>query len=620
MSRARSALSAFGSALLPEEHGGPPPSQLADRVERYLTQLPATTRLAVRAGLLGVNAASYLTTGRPLSRLDPGRRDQVLHRLDGLNLDAGVAIEALKAIVLLANGADTFAPELLSRAQARDSARSDAPLTVISSAESRSVITADAVIVGSGAGGAMVARTLARAGLDTVVLEEGRRWTVAEFRTTHPMDRYAGLYRGAGATIALGRPSIITPIGRAVGGTTVVNSGTCFRPPDSVQRRWHGQYGLALADPDRLTPHLEEVERTLQVAPVPLQIMGRNGRLLLDAAATLGWDAAPIPRNAPGCGGCCQCAIGCPRNAKFGVHLNALPQACAAGARIITQARVERVLHHDGRAGGVRARRPDGTAIDILADTVVVSAGATETPVLLRRSGLGAHPRLGRNLALHPATVLAGRFDDDVLAWRGVLQSAAVHQFHESDGVLIEATSTPPGMGSMVYPGYGAQLLRWLDRAPQVATFGAMIADRGVGSVSSVRGQPVMRYNISRADLAKLTIAVEAMGRLLFAAGAVEVLTGLPQAMTVTSLPALREALSRSDPRRLHLAAFHPTGTAAAGADAQICPVDETGRLRGVDGMWVADASILPSCPEVNPQLSIMALASAVAGEVVGAR
>lgn len=620
MSRAGSALSSFGSALLPEEHGGPPSSQLVGRVERYLTQLPATTRLAVRGALLCLNTASCLTTGRSLSRLDPARRDRVLHRLSALGPDAGAAIEALKAIVLLANGADTFAPELLSRAQAHDPARPDAPLTVIPSAQSRSVITTDAVIVGSGAGGAMVARTLARAGLDTVVLEEGRRWTVNEFRTTHPIDRYAGLYRGAGATVALGRPSIITPTGRAVGGTTVVNSGTCLRPPHSVQRRWHDEFGLALAEPDGLAQHLDEVERTLRVAPVPLQIMGRNGRLLLDAAATLGWSAAPIHRNAPGCRGCCQCAIGCPSNAKFGVHLNALPQACAAGARIIAQARAERVLHHNGRARGVRARRPDGTVIDILADTVVVAAGATETPVLLRRSGIGAHPRLGRNLALHPATVLAGRFDDDVLAWRGVLQSAAVHELHESDGVLIEATSTPPGMGSMVYPGYGARLLGWLDRAPQVATFGAMIADRGVGSVSSVRGETVMRYNISRADLAKLMIAVAAMGRLLFAAGAVEVLTALPGAMTVTSLPALRDVLSRSDPRSLHLAAFHPTGTAAAGADAQVCPVDQTGRLRGIDGVWVADASILPSCPEVNPQLSIMALALAVAGEVVSAR
>ncbi len=614
------ATASFGTALLPEEYGGPTPAQLVDRVDRYLTRLPATSRLAMRAGLLSLTAASYLTTGRSLSRLAPGQRDRVLRRVAALNPDAAAAVEAMKAMVLLANGADTYAPELLSRAQKHDVARTDAALTITSSIESRSVVTADAVIVGSGAGGAMVARTLARAGFDTVVLEEGRRWTVEEFRTTHPIDRYAGLYRGAGATVALGRPSVVLPVGRAVGGTTVVNSGTCYRPPLAVQRRWRDQFGLGLADPDRMADHLGDVEHTLRVAPVPLEIMGRNGRLLLDAATTLGWRAAPIPRNAPGCEGCCQCAIGCPRNAKFGVHLNALPQACTAGARIISQARVERVLHQHGRAAGVRARRPDGTALDILADTVIVAAGATETPGLLRRSGLGAHPRLGRNLALHPATMLAGRFDDDVVAWHGVLQSAAVHEFHESDGVLIEATSTPPGMGSMVFPGYGAELLGWLDRAPQVATFGAMVADRGVGSVSSAHGETLVRYNIARADVAKLVVAIEAMGRLLFAAGAVEVLTGLPDAMTVTSLPALQDALHRSDPRSLHLAAFHPTGTAAAGADEQLCPVDETGRLRGVGGVWVADASILPSCPEVNPQLSIMALALAVADEVVGAR
>jgi len=618
--RARASVASFGSALLPEEHGGPASAELVDRVERYLTQMPATSRMAVHAGMVSVSAASYLTTGRSLPRLAPVERDRVLRRVASLSPDAGAALEAMKVIVLLANGADTYAPELLARAQKHVVARPDAPLTITPSEESRSVVRADAVIVGSGAGGAMAARTLARAGLDTVVLEEGRRWTVEDFRTTHPMDRYAGLYRGAGATVAVGRPSIVLPVGRAVGGTTVVNSGTCYRPPMAVQRRWRDEFGIGLADPERLAGRLDDVEHTLRVAPVPLEIMGRNGRLLLDAAATLGWRAAPIPRNAPGCEGCCQCAIGCPRNAKFGVHLNALPQACAAGARIVSHARVERVLHRNGRACGVRARRPNGTALDVLADTVIVAAGATETPALLRRSGLGAHPRLGRNLALHPATVLAGRFEEDVVAWHGVLQSAAVHELHESQGVLIEATSTPPGMGSMVFPGYGAGLLDWLERAPQVATFGAMVADRGVGSVSSVRGETLVRYSIDRADLAKVMVAIEAMGRLLFAAGAVEVLTGLHDAPTVTSVPGLQDALRRSGPRSLHLAAFHPTGTAAAGADAQRCPVDETGQLRGVDGVWVADASILPSCPEVNPQVSIMAMALGVADEVVRAR
>jgi len=618
--RSRGSLASFGTALLPEEHGGPPPALLVDRVDRYLARMPATSRLALRGGLRSLAAASYLTTGRSLSRLSPSQRDQVLRRVAALSPDASAAVEAMKVIMLLANGADTYAPELLTRAQEHDVARPDAALTITPSTESPSIVTADAVIVGSGAGGAMAARTLARAGFDTVVVEEGRRWTVEEFRTTHPIERYAGLYRGAGATIALGRPSVVLPIGRAVGGTTVVNSGTCFRPPLAVQRRWRDEFGLGLADPDRLADRLDDVEHTLRVAPVPLEIMGRNGRLLLEAANTLGWRAAPIPRNAPGCEGCCQCAIGCPRNAKFGVHLNALPQACAAGARIISRARVERVLHQHGRVRGVRARRPDGTALDILADTVVVAAGATETPGLLRRSGIGAHPRLGRNLALHPAAMLAGRFEDDVVAWRGVLQSAAVHEFHESDGVLIEATSTPPGMGSMVFPGYGAELLGWLDRAHQVATFGAMVADRGVGSVLSMRGETLVRYNIDRADIGKLVVALEAMGRLLFAAGAVEVLTGLPGATTVTSQAALQDVLRSSNPRGLHLAAFHPTGTAAAGADEQLCPVSETGRLRGVEGVWVADASILPSSPEVNPQLAIMALALAVANEVVSAR
>jgi choline dehydrogenase-like flavoprotein len=409
----------------------------------------------------------------------------------------------------------------------------------------------------------------------------------------------------------------VLPIGRGVGGTTLVNSGTCYRPPTRVVDEWRVRDGLDLVADGGFDTRLADVEATLQVAPVPLEIMGNNGHALLRGAEALGWAAGPLRRNAPGCGGCCQCAVGCPSNAKLGVHLNALPQACAAGARIVSELRVDRISHDGGRVTGVVARRADGSAVEITADHVVVAAGATETPPLLRRSGLGRHHRLGRNLALHPALSAAGLFDDDVTAWQGVLQSAAVEELHERHRVLIEATSTPPGMGSMALPGHGAELMGWIDRSSHLVTLGGMVADRGNGRVLGRHpGRTALTYRVGDVEARRLLLVLSAMGRVLFASGARAVLTGIPGADVVHDLAELDDAVAGADIRRLHIAAFHPTGTAAAGSDAQRHPVDESGRLRGIDGVSVADASILPSCPEVNPQVSIMALATAVAERI----
>ena len=438
-----------------------------------------------------------------------------------------------------------------------------------------------------------------------------------EFRHGHPAERFGELYRDGGATIAIGRPPIVLPIGRGVGGTTLVNSGTCYRPPDRVVDAWHRDHGVALADPATLTHWLDDVETTLRVAPVPDDVMGRNGQLMIRGATTLGWDAGPLRRNAPGCRGSCQCAIGCPQNAKFGVHLNALPQACEAGATIVSELRVQRIDHRAGRAVGIVARRPDDTTVTIRADAVVVAAGTTETPPLLKRSGLGRHRRLGANLALHPALSAAGRFDTAIVPWDGVLQSAAIEAFHESDHILVEATSTPPGMGTMALPGHGRQFADWVERADHLVTLGAMAADRGRGRVVGKRdGATALAYRLGDVEAARLLKALSIMGRALFAAGALDVLTGIPGHEVVESPDALAGALDAARIERMHIAAFHPVGTAAAGSDERRHPVDGRGRLRGTNGVWVADGSLLPTCPEVNPQVSIMALAAAVGAEV----
>jgi len=600
----------------------------ARRVARRLMDLaqafPQPVRAGLHAGALAVDGLARGLTGQHLIDLDAERRDALCAVLTARGPGRHL-VDLLKMPLLLAAASTPPAatpPAATPPATAPPTARPDAPLTCVPLTEWPARATADAVVVGSGAGGAMAARELARAGARVIVVEEGRRFGVEDFRDRAPAERFVELYRGGGATFAVGSPPVLLPQGRGVGGTTLVNSGTCYRTPDAVLRRWRDEHGLPLADPAHFATLLDEVERTLAVAPQPMDVLGRNGMLALAGAGRLGWRAAPLRRNAPGCAGSCQCVVGCPRNAKNGVHLNALPQACAAGAVILTSARVDRVLVDRGRAAGVAMAgvamagvAMAGVAMggkEILAPLVVVAAGAVETPRLLRRSGLGRHPRTGRGLALHPAVSVAGRFAEPVTAGPAVLQSVGVEELH-SDGILIEATAGPPGLVSFVPPGVGRVLRAQLDRADRLATLGAMVADAPSGRV----GDGLVHYRLAPRDADRLRRAIVAMGRVLFAAGAEQVLTGLAARPYAGSVAELSAAVALARPSGLHLAAFHPTGTVRMGGDAARAPVDATGRLRGVSGVYVADASLLPSCPTVNPQLSVMAMALAVASVAI---
>ncbi|MCX4878495.1 GMC family oxidoreductase [Streptomyces sp. NBC_00847] len=166
-------------------------------------------------------------------------------------------------------------------------------------------------------------------------------------------------------------------------------------------------------------------------------------------------------------------------------------------------------------------------------------------------------------------------------------------------------------MSSFVLPGLGRSLRRELEGADRLAILGAMIADRPVGRVLG-QGRTLVRYSLDPRDGDRLMTAARAMGQILFAAGAHEVLTGVPRAPRARTLAELDALLAGITPRDLHLSAFHPAGTAAAGGDPGRAQSDARGRLRGVEGVLVTDASVLPGCPEVNPQLSIMAAALAV--------
>ena len=211
----------------------------------------------------------------------------------------------------------------------------------------------DVVIVGSGAGGAVAAATLAEAGLDVIVLEAGESFNRDSY-PSEPLEAIASLYRDGGLTIAEGRPPIPVPVARTVGGTTVVNSGTCFRAPEPVLEDWRRRFGIDWAA--ELDADFAEAEEFLRVTPLDPERMGRNGQLAMEGAAAIGASGGPISRNAGNCVQCSSCPFGCEIDAKRGMHVSYLPRAVAAGARLRTGVEAQRVLVEDGRAVGVALR------------------------------------------------------------------------------------------------------------------------------------------------------------------------------------------------------------------------------------------------------------------------
>lgn len=483
----------------------------------------------------------------------------------------------------------------------------------------------DVAIIGSGAGGATVAARLAEAGLRVAILEEGELAT--REHTQLPLHERARLfYRANGFTFALGLPPIFVPMGCTVGGTTVVNSGTCFRTPDFVLQRWREQFGVQCLTPDKVEPIFEQIERDLNIQPVPEVVLGGNARALRRGAERLGVRHMPLNRPQRDCHGTGVCALICPRDAKLDMRLTYLPRAQRAGARIYARCRAERVLLENGRAVGVEAqvldseKRPTGRFLQIRARAVVVAAGTLYTPLILWRSGV-RHPHLGRHIHLHPSASLFAEMDERVEGWRGVMQSYGVTEW-VADGTLIEATFAPLAIGYALHPlpFWGKRHRQLLERAAHLVSVGILTADEtSEGRIHRLpNGAPLLRYRLSPDDQRRILKGMGRAARVLFAAGAQAVYTDLPGAECLRREAELEQLLNRDwHSGHLSLSAYHPAGSCRMGEKPELCPADSFGKVRGIERLWVADASLIPTPTVVNPQVTIMMLAHRVAEAVL---
>jgi len=519
-------------------------------------------------------------------------------------------------------------------------------------------LEADVVVVGSGAGGGVVAAELTRAGRSVVVVEAGP-FVDESTMPTDELDAYRRVYLNHGL-LTTWDGAVTMLAGTAVGGGTVVNWMTCLPATTEVRSEWAREHGIDRVDGAEFDADVAAIEAALGVAPSAA--VPPKDQVILRGAGVLGWEAGATRRNAVDCRDCGSCPFGCRRGAKqsgIRVHLAA---AHTGGARIVERARVTRILVEGGRAVGVEARllrtdpatgeplagpggdslRPSTRQLIVRAPQVIVAAGALRTPAVLLASGLD-HPAVGRYLRLHPVPVVAGLFDDPIDMWVGPLQAARSLEFiadaPRRHGYAIESAPGHPGLIALALPWQGTEAhAQLLGRIRHIGPLIAVTRDGGEGRVRpTAAGRVRVDYRLDSVGVATLRHAIVSMANLARAAGARQiVVAGTPPAWhepgrlaadrEARAFAVFEDALRCFDfgPNRGSIFSAHQMGTARMGAPTADHPCDPDGRVRAgprpadraIDGLYVADGSLFPTGIGVNPMITIMALASRVARTV----
>ncbi|MGV9414171.1 GMC family oxidoreductase N-terminal domain-containing protein [Nocardia sp. NPDC003693] len=613
----RATLGALAGALI-EPGGAVPPVQAGtlDRFDEYVGNVTPLMQSGVRLALRGLDTAARTRHGRGLAGLDESARAAVVTAARA-NPALQHAVAAIETPLRIAHFSDRRYLDAIGMPRYDEPVRGRRPgwmanVSTPDEVPAVDLIACDAVVIGTGAGGAAVAARLTERGLGVVMVEEGHYAGRAEF-TGEPHDRTQKYWRDGGYNLAVGNSVLGVSTGRLVGGTTAINSGTAFRTPDAVLREWLDLGFPADFAPEAFAGHLDEVSAELGIAYAEPKYLGRVAEIIGRGADALGAGHGPLPRNAAGCDGRGQCVYGCPTDAKRSSNVSWVPRALEAGAQLYTGLSVTRILMDDRRAVGVLAEGQDThgapRALEIRARAVVVATGTLMTPLLLRRNGIDL-PALGRNLSVHPSLGAVAMMAEPGTPWEAIPQGYHVHGLGD-ELCTFEGVSIPPQFAAGVLPFHGARLTEWINRWAHTEQFGAMVRDTGVGSVGiGPGGRTLIRYSVTPRVLAALQHACAGLAELFLHGGAQAValpIAGMPPIRTLEQARAVAETSLGA--RRFRMMGPHPLGTARMGADARTAVVDFEHRVFGTSGLYIADGSVVPTSLGVNPQVTIMAMA-----------
>ena len=615
----RSAL-ALARALLPGSARIPGADaesvRLADEAVAELSPWLAKPWTAAQRAL---DLAAIMRTGKRLSALDPDRADELVRAWQRdpvlrqpLNIVSVVykMVHFDRANVMRAMGGRPNVAGNLDRPRW---------LSQIHHADTwdEGDLECDVVVIGTGAGGAVVGRELAERGHAVLFVEEGEHYRRDAFDGSL-LRAHQRFYRAAASV-----GNVVMPIfiGRLVGGSTAINGGTCFRTPAWILDRWCEELDTDELSREAMQPHFERVESILDVAPAAQPENGPIAGVIGRGCDKLGWRHFTIRRNARGCTGLGFCDLGCGTDAKRSTNLSYIPPALEHGSLLMTGFRVERILVENGRAVGVEGVSPKGRRHRVRARTVVLAGGSIPTPLLLLDQGIANRSgEVGRNLTLHPSTSVAGMFDDVIDPANHIPQGYGCDEFLR-EGQLIAAAQPTTNVAAQIFQLAGRPLMDVLDRLEHVASIGVCVRDatRNGRVWRDIGGRPVITYSITREDRDALHLSMVRMLQILVAAGAQHLYAG--RASMPSLAPSELDKFRKSPPAasELALASYHPLGTCKMGRDPKTSVVGLDHQAHDVAGLYIVDGSTVPGAPGVNPQLTIMAMATRAANKIADA-
>ncbi len=453
-------------------------------------------------------------------------------------------------------------------------------------------------MIGSGPGGATTAALLAEAGLDVILLEEGRDLPL-DSAPAHSLEEMAQKYRNDGLTPALGKTKVTYVEGRCVGGASEINAGLYHRPMPETLDGWAERYGLEDFGGDALAPHIDAVEQAVGVSTRPGGV-GPHSRKLIEGAEALGWKNTEIHRfwAYPGDD---------PMGRRRSMRETFVPRALAAGARLQARTRVQGLLRKGGRvvgASGVQRTDHGPVPVTVRAKSTFVCCGAIQTPMLLRRSGLKG--RVGDTLALNPMIRVAARFPEPMNDPRLGVPVQQVEEFKPA--MTLGCSHSSLAHLALWMPGGPTGRARALEDWERTAIFyvKVMAQQRGVVRNLPVFKEALVRFPVSPADLRLLGLGLSRLCQLLFAAGAEHIFSPLVGGQDLTSVRQASQLEGALTYENASLSAIHLHATCPMGAGGI---TDSWGQVRGTEGLWLNDSSLLPDTPGINPQGLILALA-----------